>query len=280
MLQHCPISGFADEIDDSLDVQIEVLKQLGQKYLEFRSAEKIGVANYTEDAMRAVKTKLDTAGLQVSALGSPIGKIGILDDFEPHFEIFRNVITLASILNTRFIRMFSFYIPEGGDPEVYADAVSCRLERLIAYAKEQDVVLLHENEKGIYGDTIERCRKLMEKHGCEHFRCVFDFANFVQCKQDPIEAYEVLKPYIAYIHVKDALWESADVVPPGMGDGKLAQIFSRLDTAGYAGFLSLEPHLANFSTLASLEREAVTHKMQNGIDAYRIAHEKLLSLLA
>lgn len=56
---------------------------------------------------------------------------------------------------------------------------------------------------------------------------------FVQCKQDTLEAYEMMKPYVEYIHIKDARWDDASVVPPGTGDGHVAEILAKFKAAGY-----------------------------------------------
>ena len=280
MLNKCLISGFADEIDKSLDVQIEVLHTLGQEYIEFRGADGLMVGRHTVEQAQAVMDRLDAAGIKVSFIGSPIGKIKITDDFEPHFEVYKRIVAIAKVMKTKYIRMFSFFMPEGEDPDQYEAEVCARLEKFIAYAKEQDVVLLHENEKDIYGDVAYRCANLMKKYYCDNFKCVFDFANFVQCKQDTLEAYELLKDYITYVHIKDAIWESGEVVVPGTGDGNLKKIFAALDEAGYEGFLSLEPHLANFSALSSLEKNAAVRKLSDGAAAYAAAYDALVEMLA
>ena len=57
-------------------------------------------------------------------------------------------------------------------------------------------------EKGIYGDNAPRCLELIKQFYGDAFRCTFDFANFVQCRQDTLAAYEMLKPYITYYIVK------------------------------------------------------------------------------
>ena len=279
MLDNCIISGFADEIDASLTRQIKVLQELGQTYIEFRGANGLGVASHTLDTIREVKCALDLAGIKISAIGSPIGKISITDDFAPHFALFQHVVKIAKEMNTRYIRMFSFFIPEGHKPEQYEDEVMYRIGKFVEYAKTQDVVLLHENEKEIYGDNAARCLKLMERFYGKHFQCIFDFANFIQCKQDTLEAYEMLKPYIAYLHIKDAIWETGEVVPPGAGDGNLLPILKKLDENGYEGFLSLEPHLANFGALPTLERHATIRKSNDGALAYAVAYEALSNIL-
>lgn len=279
MLNNCSISGFADEINKDFDVQMAVLQELGQKFVELRSADGTGVAQISTEKAVMLKEKMDAAGVRVSSVGSPIGKIMITDDFEPHFETFRHVVELAKIWSVPYIRMFSFFIPEGEAPEKYKEEVFSRMKRMVEYAAEQNVVLLHENEKEIYGGVGSRCLELMEEFYGDHFKAVFDFANFVQCGQDTLEAFEMLKPYTAYIHVKDALAENGEVVLPGDGDGHVQEILAMLEDAGYQGFLSLEPHLVSFDGLDKLEREARERKEQDGTAAYKRAHGRLTELL-
>jgi len=279
ILKDCIISGFADEIAVRMDEQIELLNRLGIKWIELRSADGINIADMTAEAARELQKKLAANGIRVSALGSPIGKIGVGDEFEPHFAKFEHVAQLADIFETKNIRIFSFYTPKGEKPEKYRDEVMRRISLLADYAVSHGLVLLHENEKGIYGDMVVRCLDLMKEFYGEHFGCTFDFANFVQCRQDTEEAYEMLKPYINYVHVKDALWEDGKVVPGGQGDGKLAQIFSRLDASGYSGFLSLEPHLVDFSGLQNLEQTVEKRGRTDGEAAFEEAYQALLGLL-
>ena len=115
------------------------------------------------------------------------------------------------------------------------------------------MVLCHENEARIYGNTPEYCRDLLDVFGGE-LKCVFDMGNFVLENVDPYPAaYELLKKDIAYFHIKDSLFAGA-IVPPGKGDAKIKEI---LDAhGGYARddfFISLEPHLQTFSGLNKLK---------------------------
>lgn len=280
MLKNCKISGFADEINKSMEVQLEVMAELGQKYIELRSADGINVADLTAEKAEQLHGLLESRGVKVSALGSPIGKISITDDFEPHFEKFCHVVDLAKIFRTPYIRMFSFFMPEGEEPETYREEVFRRTAKMVDYAREHQVILLHENEKEIYGDTARRCLDLMEKFYGENYQCTFDFSNFVQCGQDTMEAYKMLKPYITYIHVKDALAENGEVVLPGDGAGNVREIMALLEESGFEGFLSLEPHLTDFAGLENLEKHMREKKEQDGIEAYKKAYERLLEICA
>lgn len=275
------LSAFADEIDPDLKVQMDVLEQHGIKFIEMRGVNGKGLVDYTLDEVREIKSKLDARGFKLSAIGSPLGKIGITDDFTPHLELFKHTLEIAKIMECKYIRMFSFYIPEGEEPSKYREEVIARWTQFIKAAEGSGIILLHENEKGIYGDTPERCLDLLNSLNCEYVRGIFDFANFVQCdvKNYP-EAYELLKDYIIYIHVKDAVYRDHHVVPAGEGDGKVADILKELYSNGYEGFLSLEPHLQDFAGFAQLEKSSPAFDLpEGGARTFAIAVQALKKLL-
>lgn len=273
------LTGFADEIHPDFEKQLSVASATGVKAIEIRGVNGRGIQTYTPKEAEALQKMLSDRGMHVSSVGSPIGKIGITEDFAPHFEAFKNVVALCRVFGAQNIRMFSFYVP-AGQAEQYTDEVLRRLEQLVDYAAKQGVVLLHENEKGIYGDVASRCKRLMERFYGPHFQAVFDFANFVQCGQDTLEAYELLRPYIAYIHVKDALFEGGRVTPAGWGQGNVKAILADLKATGYQGYLSLEPHLTDFTGFQSLESGNAGDKWRmDGETAWRIALDALKAIL-
>ncbi len=275
------ISGFADEIAAEVDVQFEVLQRLQIRYFEPRGIDGKNISELSLEEARLLKEKMDKSQIRASSIGSPIGKVMLSDPFEDHFRLFTHVGEIAHILDTRNIRIFSFY-HEGGDTwtDEERSQVLKRLERMISWARENDLVLLHENEKGIYGDTAERCADLMNELACENFQAVFDPANFVQCGVDTLKAYQMLQDHIAYMHIKDALYENGKVMPAGMGEGKVEEILKNLFDKGYEGFLSLEPHLSDFTGFAKLERgnhEPVTSLP--GEQTFTLAFESLEKIL-
>ncbi len=280
-MKYALISGFADEIAGDVDTQFRVLGKLGIGYFEPRGIDGKNIANLTDEEVERLKGKMKACGIKASSIGSPIGKVKLEEDFEGHFRQFQRVVEIAGQLGAKYIRMFSFYHEGGAEwTEGERAEVLSRLGRMIAYAAERDVVLLHENEKDIYGDTAERCADLMEELGCGHFRAVFDPANFVQCGQDTWEAYEKLKGHIAYLHIKDALLADGRVVPAGVGDGNVERILRSLLEKGYDGFLSLEPHLGSFDGLKDLELD---DKMLNlppgGEGTFTLAFQALEGIL-
>lgn len=277
------ISGFSDEISEHIKEQFEALNKFGISFFEPRGIDGKNISALTEEEMYALKMLMDEYGIEASSIGSPIGKIKITDEFEPHLEVLKNVVKAAKILGTKFIRVFSFYHEENTEwTEEERIEVFRRMKIMVDYAKEQDVILLHENEKDIYGDTADRCLELMKEFYGANFKAIFDPANFVQCKEDTKRAYLLLKPYITYMHIKDALLEDESVVPAGLGDGNVEYILKDLFASGYEGFLSLEPHLGNFKGLADLEIGAntkVRDDLFGGEQAFGLAHNSLLEIL-
>ena len=275
------ISGFSDEIAPSFDEQLAAIREFGVAHIELRAADEVNVSDFTQEKLKEVKAKLQDAGIQVSSIGSPIGKIGIENDFAPHLDKLKRTLEIQKELGAPYIRMFSFYLPENRDPQDFRGEVMDRMGRMVEEAKAWDSVLLHENEKGIYGDNAPRFKELMEQFYGPNFKAVFDFANFVQVGQETLPAYELMKPYVEYVHVKDALMEDGTVVPPGYGDGHVGQILFQLIGGGFRGFLSLEPHLSNFSGLASLEKDPKDRgPAMDGKSSWKLALDSLKKLLA
>lgn len=247
------LTAFADEINKDLKTQMDVLENHNIKYIDLREINRKCIVDYTLDEVAEIKKQLDERGFKISAIASPIGKIYITDDFEPHLELFKHTLDIADILEVKYIRMFSFFIPHGEEPVKYRQEVLNRWNEFISAAKGRDVILLHENEKEIYGDTPERCLDLIETLNCKYMKVLIDPANFVQCNVETFPyAYNMLKDYIEYLHIKDALFTSGKVVPSGCGDGKIKEILCDLHERGFEGFISLEPHLGYFEDLDRL----------------------------
>ncbi len=280
MMNYNKISGFSDEINQDIDIQFSVLNKLNIKYFEPRGINGKNISELTEDEVQCLREKMQKYGIKVSSIGSPIGKIFITEDFKEHFEVLKKVVKIAKELGTKYIRIFSFFHGEGEWTNEERDEVISRLKIMIEYAKENDVILLHENEKEIFGDTIDRCKYLMDTLCCYNFKAVFDPANFVQCGQDTKKAYEIMKPYIEYMHIKDALFVDDSVVPAGFGDGNLEYILKDLFKNGYDGYLSLEPHLGSFKGLENLENGNIMKDLpEGGEGTFTLAHSALVNII-
>ncbi len=275
------ISGFSDEISQDIKVQFEALNRMGISFFEPRGINGKNISKLTEEELYDLKEMMDQYGIRVSSIGSPIGKIRVTDDFEEHFEMFQRMVKATKILGTKYIRIFSFY---PGEDEVWTEEAKNeafrRLQCMITYAEKENVVLLHENEKRIYGDTGERCVELMERFYGDHFKAIFDPANSVQVKEDTKKAFEMMKPYISYMHIKDANLSDGYVVPAGEGDGHVEEILRDLFNNGFEGYLSLEPHLGFFEGLQDLELGDKLVIQGDSVEAtFALAYQSLLKIL-
>lgn len=274
------MSAFADEYDESFEEQLQGLLNLGIGNIEIRGVDGKNVSTLTRGEVGEVKSKLNYYGIGVSSIGSPVGKAKLDSDLDAHLEMAKRVFDTANELGAPYVRMFSFYAPEGKKIVDFRDKVFVELARLADAAREQGIVLCHENEALIYGDVPERCREIFDTFPND-IRCVFDMGNFALDGIDPLPAYELLKDRIAYFHIKDALGAGA-IVPPGKGEAHIGEILAR--HAKYADsdfYISLEPHLQLFSGLNSLAdvRFENPYKYNDMKEAFVDALTKLKELL-
>ena len=162
---------FADEAAPDLAGQIEAMQENGVELLEIRGVDGQNIDGISATKAKVIRKMLGFSGLAVWSLGSPFGKIGINDDFAPHLDSFKHSLELADILGAKHICLFGFYGTSDIDP------VLERLNAFIEAAKGTDIVLCHENEKGIYGDTAENwkvgsvslMRQLLSRNGLRHW---------------------------------------------------------------------------------------------------------------
>lgn len=265
-------SGFADEISPDFDEQLKLLNELGIKYLELRGAYGKNVSEFSDEMLDRLSEKLEKSGIGVSAIGSPVGKYEITEDYSIQLERFCRIIDIAKKMKTRYIRIFSYFM-KPCDFEKYKDEVIRRLFGFVKIAENEDIVLLHENEKDIFGENSENCKYIFDNIKSPNLKGIFDPANFVQCGVDTLKAFELLKEHIVYMHIKDAL-PNGEVVPAGMGIGHLPEIFGRLNADGYEGFVSLEPHLGFFNGLGELEQGEIKQKTASDADKFKLAYRK------
>jgi sugar phosphate isomerase/epimerase len=264
------LSGFVDEISPKFETQCSVAAGLGLKYVEIRSAWGINILDLDEAQLATVQETLDQHGLKVSSIGSPIGKIRIDEDFAPHLERMRHAAQVAKTLGAPYIRLFSFFIPEGDDPKDHRDEVLARMRAIAEVGEAAGVVLVHENEKDIYGDTPERCLDIIESVGSPNLRVAWDPANFVQVAVRPFtEGYAALRPHLEYMQIKDARRADGSVTVAGDGDGQLVETIRALCADGFDGFFSLEPHLGDVHALGGF----------SGPELFTRAHAAFTALL-
>ena len=267
------LCAFADEADERLEGQIEALKRNGISLIELRGIDGVNVSKLTLAEAEKYAQRLADAGIAVWSIGSPIGKVDISVDLEGYLSEVRHVCRLARIFDTERIRMFSFYGALGCEDEVIR-----RLRRMVEVAREEGVRLLHENEKRIFGDTLERVLRLREK--VPELGLIYDPANFIEVGESAEETLEALLPQIDYFHIKDAIAESGEIVPAGFGDGRISELILGIGEDGDK-VLTVEPHLTEFVGFDQLDSCALKNKFAfaNADEAFDAAVTALKTIL-
>jgi sugar phosphate isomerase/epimerase len=242
------LSAFADEISPEPRVQLAVLRSANVRHIEFRSIHKTNVLKLTDGQLAEFQAMIDGEGFRLSAIGSPIGKHPIDQAFQPHFDLFKRAVELAHRFSTPNIRIFSYYPPEtgfNGDWSPWREEIIRRMRLKAEYALANKVMLFHENEHKIYGDSPDRVLDVLASVNSPALKGAYDAANYVFCGHDPIEGWTKTKHLTAHLHIKDwtAGGEEHTGRLAGYGDGRIPESIWDSVQAGYRGFAVLEPHL-------------------------------------
>ncbi len=265
------LCAFADEADSNVDGQIAALKRNGIGLIELRGLDGTNVSALTEEQAKGYAKRFEDAGIKVWSIGSPLGKVKISEDFEEYAKLVHHVCRLANIFGADKIRMFSFF-------EAYEceEKVVGNLRRMVAIAAEYGVTLCHENEKEIFGDTLERVLKIAE--AVPGLRLIYDPANYLEVGEAPEVTLDALHVKTEYFHIKDVISETGELVPAGCGDGRIGDIIARIDTDKV---LTIEPHLAIFEGFSEIDNTVMKNKFHfdNNNESFDAAVNALKGIL-
>ena len=257
------ISGYCDEIciDKELGQQFAVSTALGMRFISLRFFDVgNGIKNIlkaTDAELDAILGLLDQYDLQVSSIGSPLGKVKLLNvddgtqnsfrDFEDYLKVeVDRTCEIATRLKTKLIRGFSFYHPPGTSADDYLSESALRLRRIAEVCDENGLSLGVEVEANLGGHSGQMLARRAETVEHPALLLVFDGANLVSQGYSTDEIWQhwlAMKPWIGWLHVKDyydpiqravdpqrAVDEEAlcGYVPVGMGTAGYPQIFEDL----------------------------------------------------
>jgi sugar phosphate isomerase/epimerase len=255
------LSGIADEAGANIDVQIKATRELGWKHIEARNVEvdgfpKANLHDVPEAAFEIVVEKLGSAGVGINCFGSTIGNWGkrIEDSFDITLAEVKRAIPRMQRLNCAFIRVMSYKVRDEEDQ--MEKERFYRMNEITKRFLDAGLQPVHENCMNYGGMGWSFALKLLER--VPGLKWVFDTANPIfnedrskpkpRGKQDPWEFYTHVKPWIAHVHIKDAVWNAqkndAEYKFPGDGDGAVRPIIKDLLKGGYDACFSIEPHMA------------------------------------
>lgn len=267
------LTGIADEAGADIDVQIRATQELGWPALEARAVEvrgypKANLHDLSEAAFDTVVGKLEQAGVRVCCFGSTI--MNWAKTVETPFEV-----TLAEVgraiprmqrLGTKYVRIMSFKPAEDADsiPPLVFERVREVTQRFV----DAGLQPVHENCMNHGGMSARHALELLDR--VPGLQWVFDTANPIfnpdrsqakpWPKQDPWEFWTAVRDVTAHVHIKDATWNpaknDADYHWPGAGSGRVRDILQDALARGYAGGISIEPHLAVVFHDASVQSSA------------------------
>jgi sugar phosphate isomerase/epimerase len=241
------ISAFADEVTDDFLGQVKYLAKEHVGYIEPRFINKKNIMDLTKDELADAGKMIQDYGLKVSAIGSPIGKVRLDEPFEPHLEKFKYAVDIALLFESPYIRIFSYYAPQGKNIDEYRNQVMERMAVKVDVLEDVDVTMVHENEANIYGHTAKNCVDIVKAIDSPKLRLAYDPANFVWGEKitDNVKScWPLMKPYVVHVHIKDWKLGEKDVGSiPGEGDGQIKELLAELAAINYNGCLTMEPHL-------------------------------------
>jgi sugar phosphate isomerase/epimerase len=256
------LMGIGDEAGAALDAQLRATQELGWRFIEARNVEvpghsKDNLHELCDAAFEIAVRKLEPSGVGVYCFGSAIMNWAkkVSSPFEFTLQEVRRAIPRMKRLNARFIRIMS-YKPEDDEFRIPTE-VFRRVKDVTAMFLDEGLQPVHENCMNYGGMSWQHALELLDK--CPGLKWVFDTANPIfnadrskpkpWPKQDPWEFWVNVREHVAHLHVKDATWNpaknDADYNWPGEGAGRVRDILQDALARGYAGGISIEPHVAS-----------------------------------
>lgn len=242
-MESFPISALSDEIAADLEAALATITQAGIAQVELRTVLGKNILDLTDDEVQRCRAAIGDRGLGVSGLASPIGKSELERPAAYEEGRLKRALQIADALDTHRIRIFSFYPVAGADLAEAGAEVVRRVRRWTEMAQAAGVLLLLENEVGLWGDLPDRCARLLREVDSAHLRFAWDPANFLRSGVSaPFDAgWPALGGFVACAHVKDCQ-ASGQHTPAGQGDGQWPELVAALRALGGVP-LVMEPHL-------------------------------------
>lgn len=222
--QPCVIlSGFADEAANqkTAEQQFCAFAALGLQYYSIRFIDVGGgiknVMKLTVAEIQKIRALQNEYGIDVSSIGSPIGKVKLVDvedgtknvyiPFKKYLqEDVAKVCEIAHAFETKLIRGFSFYHPKGTDPKDYLSQAVDQLGQIAEACHRSDLTYGLEVEANLIGQNGHILAEIYRQVNHPAMVLIFDAANIIVQGYNPLELYEqyeAMKPGLGWMHIKD-----------------------------------------------------------------------------
>lgn len=282
------LSGFADEAanEKTAEQQFSAFSALGLQYFTLRF---IDAGNGIKNVMELNKSEISRIrhlqgeyGINVSSIGSPIGKVKLLDvedGTKNRFVPFKQYLAkdvakaceLAHAFETKLIRGFSFYHPKGTEAATHLAQAVEQLGKIAEACHRSDLTFGLEIEANLVGHTGQLLAEIHSQINHPALMLIFDAANVVvqgYSSDEIFQQYLAMKPGLGWLHIKDYRHPKAaqrvghvnedalrHFVPADLGDSghevilrdfatAIPALERRLKRRGIPGvFLDLEPHV-------------------------------------
>lgn len=253
------IAGFADEAADSIEDQIDVLRELGWSHIELRKIDGKKLHEVDDDTFEHALAALREAGISVPAVGSPLcdGRTSVDDPIETTLEMAAVVVPRVQASGAKLVRVMSYPVLKGRPMEDQQFQQRARRLRVLGEMfAEIGAVMLHENCGNYGGIGPEATRQLLE--AVPGMELVLDTGNapVVLGEWNPDDPWPVdwawrfysqLRDHIRHVHIKEFRYDrsahKSETVFPGEGEASLRRILTDLRERGYDGGFTIEPHM-------------------------------------
>jgi sugar phosphate isomerase/epimerase len=252
---------FADDISQDLDHALDVIEELGVKWVEIRSAWSKNLVHHTDEKVEEVCRAIHNRGMRLPCIAAPLFKSRLKgqgqadaelfhaeeqDDLTQQLAILRRSAELARLFDTNLVRCFSFWRVNGNREQVWADMLEA-FQQAVSIAEQEGITLVMENDFGCNLGGGEDSAPFIEEINSPHLKLLWDPGNayFVGENAYPT-GYEASKHVLGHVHVKDAVYnpQSGEYrwVALGSGEVDLLGQLRALKADNYQGVISMENH--------------------------------------
>jgi len=217
------LSAFADEAAHH-KTAVEQFSALAAMGLQYYSVRFVDVGSGVKNVMQLSKAEItkirhveDEYGMNVATIGSPIGKVKLknIDDGTTNAYVpFKRYLSrdvkkaceLAHAFETKLIRGFSFYHPQGTDPNDHLPQVVDQLGQIAEVCHRSDLTFGLEIEANLVGQTGQLIAEIYRQVDHPALVLIFDAANILCQGFSPVELFEqyvAMRPGIGWMHIKD-----------------------------------------------------------------------------